>query len=128
MYENGQYISTNGLPTNVTSDCNKMQRTFKLQGNQDNCKASNGYDVPIIVFIEQTVSARFVEVIAKQENTTRTKVDGDVGWGRATCKPHAQSRCALLVCRCKFRKWFPIVAVVLVKKMLVRDLYFKVLT
>ena len=99
MYKNGQYISTNGLPTNVTSNCNKTQRTFKLQGNQDNCKASNGYDVPITVFIEQTVSARFVEVIAKQENTTRTKVDGDVGWGRATRKPHAQSRCALLVCR-----------------------------
>ena len=98
MYKNCQYIFKNGLPTNPTSNSNKTQRMFKLKSNQDNCKAS-GYDVPITVFIEQTVSARFVEVIAKQENTTRTKVDGDVGWGRATRKPQAQSRCALLVCR-----------------------------
>ena len=99
MYENGQYISTIGLPTNPTFDSNKTQRMFKLQVNQDDCKASNGYDVPITVFIEQTISARFAEVIAKQENTTRTKVDGDVSWSRVTCKPHVQSRCALLVCR-----------------------------
>ena len=79
MYKNGQYISTDGLPTNVTSDCNKTQRTFKLQENQDNCKASNGYDVSITVFIEQTVSARFAEMIVEQENTIRMKVDGDVG-------------------------------------------------
>ena len=75
MYKNFQYISTNGLPTNPTFNSNKTQRIFKLQANQDNCKARNGYDVPITVLIEQTVSAHFAEVIAKQENTTTTKDD-----------------------------------------------------
>ena len=72
MYKNDQYISTNGLPANLTFNSNKIQRMSKLQANQDDFKASNEYDVPITVFIEQTISAHFAEVIAKQENTTTT--------------------------------------------------------